>query len=204
MTSNTKYDSAAHKRMAEKRNEGYQKKQAKATKEKGLLIINTGTGKGKSTAAFGMGLRAVGHGMKLGVIQFIKGAMGTAEREVFKRFDNVDFQSIGDGFTWLTQNREQDIATAEKAWAEAERMLSDSSYDMIILDELNVILKYEYLDLSRVLDTLAKRREMLHLIVTGRHAPPELIEMADLVSDIRPIKHPYKEQGVKAQKGIEF
>ncbi len=204
MTTNTKYDSATHKRMAEKRNEGYQKKQAKATKEKGLLIINTGTGKGKSTAAFGMGLRAVGHGMKLGVVQFIKGAMDTAERKIFKRFDNVDFQSIGDGFTWLTQNREQDIATAEKAWAEAERMLGDSSYDMIILDELNVILKYEYLDLSRILDTLTQRREMLHVIVTGRHAPPELIDMADLVSDIRPIKHPYKEQGVKAQKGIEF
>lgn len=204
MTTNTKYDSAAHKRMAEKRDAGYRKKQAKATKEKGLLIINTGTGKGKSTAAFGMALRAVGHGMKLGVVQFIKGAMDTAEREVFRRFANVDFQSIGDGFTWLTQNREQDIATAATAWAEAERMLSDSSYDMVILDELNVILKYEYLDLSRVLDTLAKRREMLHVIVTGRHAPPELIDMADLVSDIRSIKHPYKEQGVKAQKGIEF
>jgi cob(I)alamin adenosyltransferase len=204
MTTNTKYDSTTHKRMAEKRNEGYQKKQAKATTEKGLLIINTGTGKGKSTAAFGMGLRAVGHGMKLGVVQFIKGAMGTAEREIFKCFNNVDFQSIGDGFTWLTQNREQDIATAEKAWAEAERMLSDASYDMIILDELNIILKYEYLDLSRVLNTLAQRREMLHVVVTGRHAPPELIDMADLVSDIRSIKHPYKEQGVKAQKGIEF
>lgn len=204
MTTNTKYDSAAHKRMAEKRNEGYQKKQAKATREKGLLIINTGTGKGKSTAAFGMGLRAVGHGMKLGVVQFIKGAMDTAERKVFQRFDNVDFQSIGDGFTWLTQNREQDIATAEKAWAEAERMLRDASYDMIILDELNIILKYEYLALSRVLDALIQRREMLHVIVTGRHAPPELIDIADLVSDIRPIKHPYKEQGVKAQKGIEF
>jgi len=204
METHLKHDPAAHKRMAEKRNEGYEKKQAKATKEKGLLIVNTGTGKGKSSAAFGMGLRAVGHGMKLGVVQFIKGAMATAEREVFSRFDNVDFKAIGDGFTWKTQNLDQDIATAEQAWAEAERMILDPRYDMVILDELNIILKYRYLDLQRVLDTLAGRREMLHVIVTGRHAPPELIELADLVSDIRPLKHPYKEQGVKAQKGIEF
>ena len=204
MQTNVKHDPEAHKRMTEKRQAGYQKKQAKATKEKGLLIVNTGTGKGKSTAAFGMGLRAVGHGMQLGVVQFIKGAMDTAEREIFKRFDNVVFQAIGDGFTWNTQNREQDVATAEKAWAEAERMINDSRYDMVILDELNIILKYEYLDLQRVLDTLANRREMLHVVVTGRHAPEALIEMADLVSDIRPIKHPYKEQGVKAQKGVEF
>lgn len=204
METTLKQDSDTYKRMAEKRNQGYEKKQAKATKEKGLLIVNTGTGKGKSTAAFGMGLRAVGHGMRLGVVQFIKGAMETAEREVFKRFDNVDFKAIGDGFTWKTQNLEQDKATAEKAWAEAERMINDPGYDMVILDEINVILKYGYLDVQRVLNTLANRREMLHVVVTGRHAPPELIEMADLVSDIRPIKHPYKEQGVKAQKGVEF
>jgi cob(I)alamin adenosyltransferase len=142
--------------------------------------------------------------MKLGVVQFIKGAMDTAEREIFKRFDNVDFRAMGDGFTWLTQDRERDVATAEKAWAEAERMLADPRYDMIILDELNIILKYGYLDLQRVLGALGNRREMLHVIVTGRHAPEALIEMADLVSDIRPIKHPYKEQGVKAQKGVEF
>jgi cob(I)alamin adenosyltransferase len=204
MTDDMKHDPLAHKKRAEKRNAGYQKKQAKATQEKGLLIVNTGTGKGKSTAAFGMGLRAVGHGMKLGVVQFIKGAMESAERQVFESFPNVDFKAIGDGFTWLTQNREQDVATAERAWAEAERMIKDPSYDMVILDELNVVLKYEYLDLKRMLETLGRRRERLHVVVTGRHAPPELIEMADLVSDIRPLKHPYQEQGIKAQKGIEF
>lgn len=204
METTLKHDPDTHKRQAEKRNQGYEKKQARATQEKGLLIVNTGTGKGKSTAAFGMGLRAVGHGMKLGVVQFIKGAMETAEREVFRRFDNVDFKAIGGGFTWKTQDLEQDKATAEKAWAEAERMINDPGYDMVILDEINVILKYGYLDLQRVLTTLASRREMLHVVVTGRHAPPELIEMADLVSDIRPIKHPYKEQGVKAQQGVEF
>ncbi|MGU9957632.1 MAG: cob(I)yrinic acid a,c-diamide adenosyltransferase [Arenicellales bacterium WSBS_2016_MAG_OTU3] len=195
---------AKHQKMAKKRNEGYQKKQAKATKEKGLLIVNTGTGKGKSSAAFGMALRGVGHGMKVGVVQFIKGAMDTAERTVMSKFDNVDFHATGDGFTWITQNREQDVATAEKAWAIAEDMINDPCYDMLVFDELNIILKYEYLNPERVIETLKNRREMLHIIVTGRHASDAMIEAADLVSDIRAIKHPYKEQGVKAQKGIEF
>ncbi|HXH02576.1 MAG TPA: cob(I)yrinic acid a,c-diamide adenosyltransferase [Candidatus Competibacteraceae bacterium] len=199
-----KTDQEAHKRMAERRNAGYEAKQARATVEKGLLIINTGTGKGKSTAAFGMGLRAVGHGMKLGVVQFIKGAMHTAERELFQRFPNVEWHTIGEGFTWKTQDRERDVATARRAWAEAERMILDPSFDMVILDELNVILKYDYLDLGRVLDVLGRRKPMLHVIITGRHAPEKLIEAADLVSDIRPLKHPYKDQGVKAQRGVEF
>ncbi len=200
----TQRDAESHRRMAEKRNTGYQKKQARATLEKGLLIVNTGTGKGKSSAAFGMGLRVVGHGMRLGVVQFIKGAMESAERDVFKRFDNVDFHAIGDGFTWNTQDRDQDIATAERAWREAERMIADPSYSMVILDELNVILKYAYLDQDKVLAVLAARPPMMHVVVTGRHAPEALIEIADLVSEIRPIKHPYREQGVKAQKGVEF
>jgi len=199
-----KNDSTTHQRMTEKRKAGYDRKQTQATQEKGLLIVHTGTGKGKSTAAFGMGLRAVGHGMTLGVVQFIKSAQDSAEYRVLSQFDNVDFQTIGDGFTWLTQNRAQDIATAERAWSEAARMLADPRYDMIILDELNVILKYGYLDLDNVLERLAKRRGRLHAIVTGRHAPFELIDLADLVSDMRAVKHPYKEQGVKAQKGIEF
>ncbi len=195
---------AAHKRMAEKRNAGYEKKQAKATLEKGLVIINTGTGKGKSSAAFGMALRAVGHDMKVGVVQFIKGAMETAERKVLSQFDNLEFHAIGDGFTWKTQDRERDVATAAKAWAEAERMILDPSYDFVVLDELNVVLKYDYIPLQCVLDALAKRQSMQHVVITGRHAKDELIEVADLVSEIRPIKHPYKEQGVRAQKGVEF
>ncbi len=199
-----KPDAQEHKRRAEKRNAGYERKQARATLEKGLLIVNTGTGKGKSTAAFGMGLRAVGHGMRLGVVQFIKGAMETAERDLFRRFDNVEFETIGDGFTWKTQDRERDVDTARRAWGEARRMLEDPAFDMVILDELNVILKYGYLDLDDVLEAIGKRREMLHVIVTGRHAPDALVEAADLVSEIRPVKHPYREQGVKAQRGIEF
>lgn len=197
-------DSTAHRRMAEKRNAGYEKKQAAATLEKGLLIVVTGTGKGKTTSALGMGLRVVGHGMKLGVVQFIKGAKETAERTLFTRFDNVEWHTVGDGFTWITQNREQDVATARDAWAQAARLILDPSFDMVILDELNTVLKYDYLPLTEVLDTLAQRRPMQHVVITGRHAPEALIEAADLVSDIRPLKHPYREQGVKAQPGIEF
>lgn len=197
-------DPSKHQSMTEKRKAGYEKKKARATLEKGLLIVNTGPGKGKSSAAFGMGLRAVAHGMKLGVVQFIKGAMETGERQMFQRFDEVDFQAIGDGFTWNTQNREQDVATARAAWAEARRMIEDPSFDMVILDELNIILKYDYLDLAEVLAVIAARKPMLHVVVTGRNAPDAMIEAADLVSEIRPIKHPFKDQGVKAQKGVEF
>ena len=197
-------DPSKHQSMAEKRKTGYEKKKSRATLEKGLLIVNTGPGKGKSSAAFGMGLRAVAHGMKLGVVQFIKGAMETGERDVFQRFDNVEFHAIGDGFTWNTQDRERDIATAGRAWAEARRMIEDPSFDMVILDELNIILKYDYVPIDEVLTVIAARKPMLHVIVTGRNAPPAMIDAADLVSEIRPIKHPFKDQGVKAQKGIEF
>ena len=202
MTEQDNHD--GHKRMAEKRNAGYEKKQAQATHEKGLVIVVTGTGKGKTTSALGMGLRAVGHGMRLGVVQFIKGAKPTAERTLFEQFPNVDWFTIGDGFTWITQDRERDVATAQKAWAQAAALIADPAYDMVILDELNTILKYEYVDLNDVLNALRAKPAMQHVIITGRHAPDALIEAADLVSDIRPLKHPYKDQGVKAQKGIEF
>lgn len=199
-----KTDPEAHKRMTQRHKEGFEKKKAAAQKEKGLLIVYTGTGKGKSTAAFGMGMRIIGHGMKLGVVQFIKGALHSAEREVLGSHPNCDFHVVGEGYTWNTQDRDADMRTAAKGWAEAVRMINDPSYDMVILDELNIVLKYEYLNLAEVLEVFGKRREMLHIVVTGRHAPEVLIEAADLVSDIRPIKHPYKEQGVKAQKGVEF
>lgn len=193
-----------HARQIARRKAGYERKQARATHEKGLLLVFTGPGKGKTTAAFGMALRAVGHGMRVGVVQFIKGGRDSAERAALSRFENVDFQVIGDGFTWLTQNREQDRATAERAWTEAERMIGDPRYELIILDELNIVLNYGYLDVARVLATFSTRRPKLHIAVTGRHAPAALVEVADLVSEIRAVKHPYREQGVKAQKGIEF
>lgn len=195
---------ADHQRMTERRKAGFEKKQAQATQEKGLLIVNTGTGKGKSSAAFGMGLRAVGHGMKLGVVQFIKGAQYAAEREVFQRLPNVDWYTIGDGFTWNTQNREQDIATANRAWEKAKTLILDPAFDMVILDELCWVLKYDYLPLAEVLDVFTQRKPMMHIVVTGRHAPDALIAAADLVSEIRPLKHPYRDQGIKAQAGIEF
>ena len=193
-----------HTRQTTRRKAGYERKQARATHDKGLLIVFTGPGKGKTTAAFGMALRAIGHGMTVGVVQFIKGGQDSAERAVLGRFETVDFQVVGDGFTWLTQNREQDVATAERAWAEAERMIGDPRYALVILDELNLILKYGYLDLERVLGTFASRRPELHVVTTGRNAPEALLEQADLVSEIRAIKHPYREQGVRAQPGVEF
>ena len=193
-----------HARLTARRKAGYERKQARASHEKGLLMVFTGPGKGKTTAAFGMALRAVGHGMRVGVVQFIKSGQDSAERAVLSRFENVDFQVIGDGFTWLTQNREQDRATAERAWTEAERMIGDPRYELVILDELNIVLNYGYLDLARVLAVFDARRPELHIAVTGRNAPAELVDLADLVSEIRAIKHPYREQGVKAQRGIEF
>lgn len=197
-------DPELHKHRAQKHKEAFDAKKAAAQREKGLLIVNTGTGKGKSTAAFGMGLRVLGHGMKLGVVQFIKGALPTAEREILSNYPNCDFHTVGDGYTWNTQDRDHDTAAAIKGWAETKRMINDPSYDMVILDELNVVLKHQYLNLDEVLGTFAARRPMLHIVVTGRHAPDRLIALADLVSEIRPIKHPYREQGVKAQKGVEF
>ncbi len=199
-----KTDPESHKRMAQRHKEGFEKKKAAAQKEKGLLIVYTGTGKGKSTAAFGMGLRILGHQMKLGVVQFIKGALHSAEREVLGNNPNCDFHVVGAGYTWDTQDRAADMKTAANGWAEAVRMINDPSYDMVILDELNIVLKYQYLDLAEVLEVFSNRREMLHIVVTGRHAPERLIALADLVSDIRPVKHPYQEQGIKAQKGVEF
>ncbi|CAN0620625.1 cob(I)alamin adenosyltransferase [Burkholderia sp. lig30] len=199
-----KTDSDAHQRMTERRRAGHEKKQAAATQEKGLLMVHTGNGKGKSTAAFGMAVRVLGHGMRLGVVQFIKGALHTSERDFLGAVAQCDFVTMGDGYTWNTQNRDADIATARKGWDEARRMIESGDYQMVILDELNTVLKYEYLPLDEVLATLAARPASLHVVVTGRHAPDALIDAADLVTEMRLVKHPYKEQGVKAQRGVEF
>ncbi|WP_439891294.1 cob(I)yrinic acid a,c-diamide adenosyltransferase [Ralstonia sp. 25C] len=202
-------DPTAHQRMTERRKAGFERKKAAATLEKGLLIVNTGTGKGKSSAAFGMGLRVVGHGMRLGVVQFIKGALHTAERDLLGSFPNCDFLTTGDGYTWNTQDRDADVATARKGWDEACRMIQsgrgdENDYDMVILDELNIVLKYDYLPLDEVLAVFAQRPPAMHVVVTGRHAPEALIEAADLVTEMRLVKHPYREQGVKAQQGVEY
>lgn len=174
------------------------------TREKGLLIVHTGKGKGKTTAALGMIVRAIGHGMKVGVVQFVKGAMTTGEKAVFDAFPaHVEFKPMGEGFTWDTQDRARDIAVTREAWNEVKRMIADPAYRMVLADELNIVLRYDYLPLDEVLAVLAARDEMKHVIVTGRNAPDKLIEAADLVTDMSMIKHPFR-SGVKAQAGIEF
>ena len=193
-----------HKLRSQKHKEAFEKKLASAQKEKGLLIVNTGTGKGKTTAAMGMGVRVLGHGMKLGIVQFIKGALDTAERNFLSSHPLCTFKAIGEGYTWNVQDLERDRATARKGWDEAAEMIRSNEYKMIILDELNVVLKYNYLPLDEVLSVIQSRADDVHIVVTGRHAPEALIEAADLVSEMKPIKHPYREQGIKAQKGVEF
>jgi cob(I)alamin adenosyltransferase len=172
--------------------------------ERGLLIVHTGPGKGKSTAAFGMAVRCIGHGMKVGIIQFIKGAWDTAERRVLEGFpDLVTFKAMGEGFTWETQDRQRDIAAAIRAWEEACRLLADPETRMVILDELNVVLRYGYLELDPVLAAIAARPAGQHVVITGRNAPEGLLERADLVTEMSMVKHPFR-AGVKAQKGVEF
>jgi cob(I)alamin adenosyltransferase len=176
---------------------------AAASDERGLLLVITGNGKGKSTAAFGMVARALGHGMKVGVVQFIKSRTDTGEEAFFGRQPGVEWHVTGDGFTWDTQNREQDIATAERGWAIAARMLADPAYQLVVLDELTYLLSYGYLDSDLVLDALAQRPPMQHVVVTGRAAPHTLAELADTVSVIADEKHAFR-AGVKAQPGIDL
>ena len=193
-----------HREKMAKKKAGRDRLMAGKTAEKGLVIVHTGTGKGKSTAAFGMALRCVGHGMKVGIVQFIKGAWDTAERRMLEGFGPlVEFRAMGEGFTWETQDRARDLAAAAKAWDVAKGFLADPDFAMVILDEINVALRYDYLDGGDVLAALSTRPPSQHAVLTGRNAPPALIEMADLVTEMTLIKHPFK-SGVKAQKGVEF
>ncbi|NIA69153.1 cob(I)yrinic acid a,c-diamide adenosyltransferase [Pelagibius litoralis] len=195
---------------ARNRKAAREKMLADKTKEKGLLIVHTGKGKGKSTAAFGLVFRALGNNMRVGVVQFVKGKWETGERVALEKFsDQVTIKAMGEGFTWDTQDRARDIAAAKGAWEMAKEMIDacrgpDRPYDMILLDELNIVLRYDYLPLDEVVAFLDKRPEMLHVIVTGRNAKPDLIEAADLVTEMTQVKHPFREQGVKAQLGVEF
>ncbi len=177
---------------------------ATKTEERGLLIVHTGAGKGKSTAAFGMVLRCLGHGMRVGIVQFVKGAWETGERTVLERFPElVTCRAMGEGFTWDTQDRERDIAAANAAWQATQEMIADPSYRLVLLDELNIVLRYDYLPRDAVIAALAARPRDLHVVVTGRNAPPELIAAADLVTEMTLVKHPFR-AGIKAQQGIEF
>ena len=177
---------------------------ATKTEERGLIIVYTGKGKGKSTAAFGLAIRAVGHGMRVGIVQFVKGVWETGERSVLAHFPElVTLKAMGEGFTWDTQDRARDIAAARRAWETAKEMIADPSYNMIILDELNIVLRYDYLPLEEVLEALKNKPRKKHVVVTGRNAKPALVEIADLVTEMTLVKHPFR-AGVKAQPGIEF
>ena len=177
---------------------------ASKTHERGLLIVHTGTGKGKSTAAFGMVMRCLGHGMRVGIVQFVKGAWETGERKLLAGFGGrVTCRAMGEGFTWETQDRARDIAAARAAWEAAKDMIADPSYRLVLLDELNIVLRYDYLPLDEVLDALRAKPGALHVVVTGRNAKPELVALADLVTEMTLVKHPFR-AGVKAQRGIEF
>jgi len=193
-----------HRAKMQKRKAVQDAEVAGKTIEKGLLIVHTGSGKGKSTAAFGLALRMLGRGHRVGVVQFIKGAWHSAERDALERFsDQLSWHTMGEGFTWETQDRARDIAAAERAWAKARELMDDASFSMVILDELNIALRYEYLDHAAVVATLKARRPDLHVVVTGRNAKPELIAAADLVTEMTLVKHHFA-AGVKAQAGIEF
>ncbi len=187
-----------------KRKEARDRMLATKTIEKGLIIVHTGTGKGKSTAAFGLALRALGNGFRVGIVQFVKGKWQTGERDILAHFpDQVTMKAMGEGFTWETQDRARDIQAARAAWEEAKRMIADTSYRMVILDELNIVLRYDYLPIGEVLDALGTKPKDTHVVITGRNAKPELIEAADLVTEMTLVKHPFR-SGVKAQAGIEF
>ena len=207
MARETETEAALDKRHAEKmrkRKAARDRMLATKTIEKGLLIVHTGKGKGKSTAAFGLAARAIGNGMKVGIVQFVKGKWATGERAVLERFpDLVTVRVMGEGFTWDTQDRQRDIAAAKQAWQAALEFLADPSYRLLVLDELNIVLRYDYLALDEVLAGLAGRDPNQHVVVTGRNAKSALIEMADLVTEMTEVKHPFR-AGVKAQLGIEF
>jgi cob(I)alamin adenosyltransferase len=197
-------ESSRHRAKMAKRKAVQDAEVAEKTVEKGLLIVHTGAGKGKSTAAFGLALRMLGRGHRVGVVQFIKGAWHTAERDALSKFgEQVSWHTMGEGFTWETQDLKRDIAAAERAWVKSLELMADPSFGLVILDELNIALRYDYLDLAKVVSALRDRRGGLHVVVTGRNAKPDLIAAADLVTEMSLVKHHFA-AGVKAQPGIEF
>ena len=197
-------DAARHKAKMEKRKALQDAEVASKHIQKGILLVHTGPGKGKSTAAFGLALRALGHGWRVGVVQFVKGAWETGEKTAFMRFgDQMSWHTMGEGFTWETQDKARDVAAARRAFDKARELMADPTIKLLILDELNIALRYDYLPLQEVLDTLAARRSDLNIVVTGRNAKPELIALADGVTEMGAVKHHFA-SGVKAQAGIEF
>jgi cob(I)alamin adenosyltransferase len=205
MTTTSELNSDRYKQKMQRRKEVQEQRLASASKEKGLIIVNTGNGKGKTTAALGMVIRSLGHGYRVAIVQFIKGAWEPAEKEVLSRWESqLEFYAMGEGFTWETQDRERDIVKANEAWDKALSFIRNPDYKLVLLDEVNVALKLGYLEIDRVLVGLEEKPENSHVILTGRGAPSPLIDRADLVTEMTLIKHPFREQGVKAQAGIEF
>lgn len=202
MTQTPDRDTRHNARMVRKK-DVVDEKIAAAQAERGVLLVNTGNGKGKSSAGFGLVARALGHGMQVGVVQFIKGRSDTGEEAFFRTQPGVTWHVMGEGFTWETQDRARDVATAEAAWALAREMLQNPEVGLVVLDELNIALKYQYLDVERVLADLRARPPMQHVVVTGRGAPPALVEAADTVTDMTPVKHAFA-AGVKAMPGMEW
>ena len=195
---------ARHADKMKKKKAARDKILATKTEVKGLVIVHTGKGKGKSTAAFGLVFRAMGNGMKVGVVQFVKGKWETGERKILDHFpDQVTITAMGDGFTWETQDRQRDIAAAKAAWERAKTLIMDEEHQLVLLDELNIVLRYDYLDIADILAVLRDKPAMKHVVITGRNAKEELIEFADLVTEMEAVKHPFR-AGVKAQRGIEF
>jgi cob(I)alamin adenosyltransferase len=197
-------DPARHAEKMKKKQAARAKIMAGKTDEKGLVIVHTGTGKGKTTAALGMICRSLGHGYKVALIQFIKGAMQTAEKMVFDRFpDQMEMRPMGEGFTWNTQDRERDVAKARQAWEAAKARILDPEWKLVVCDELNIVLRYDYLPVEEVIEVLKRKPADSHVVITGRNAPQALIDFADLVTEMTMVKHPFR-SGVKAQPGIEF
>lgn len=194
-----------HKQKMQRRQEVQQQRLADKIDQKGLIIVNTGNGKGKTTAALGMVMRSLGHGYKVAIVQFIKGAWEPAEKAVLNKWsDQLEFHAMGEGFTWDTQDRERDIEKATAAWETSLEYILNPEYRLVLLDEINIALKLGYLDVETVIAGLARKPEDSHVILTGRGAPEQLIAIADLVTEMSLVKHPFREQGVKAQPGIEF
>lgn len=194
-----------HQQKMQRRKEVQEKRLAEKNKEKGLIIVNTGNGKGKTTAALGMVMRSLGHGYQVAIVQFIKGAWEPAEKAVLGKWsDQLKFHAMGEGFTWETQDRERDMEKATEAWKQGLDYILDPDYRLVLLDEVNIALKLGYLDVNTVIHGLEQKPTDSHVILTGRGAPTELIAIADLVTEMSLIKHPFREQGIKAQPGIEF
>jgi len=194
-----------YKLKMQRRKEIQQQRLESRNQEKGLIIVHTGNGKGKTTAALGMVIRSLGHGYRVAIIQFIKGAWEPAEKAVLNQWrSQLEFYAMGEGFTWETQDRDRDILKATEAWQKAQEFINNPEYKLVLLDEINIALKLGYLDVESVIATLLSKPEDSHVILTGRGAPEALIEIADLVTEMKLIKHPFQGQGVKAQPGIEF